>query len=561
MRRSIAALRRQGTLGVVAGLLLLLLGAAAGLAPLLLSGPAESSDIASALQGPSAAHWLGTDDLGRDNLARVLVATRLSLLLALGAAAIGVTVGLTLGSLALLPRIGSAITAGINVAVAFPGLLLALFFATIFGLGEVSAMAAVGLAMAPGFARLMHTLGSRVNELDYVRAAGLLGLTRRRIFRRYVLPNIAEPLIVNSTIAAGSALVVLAALSFLGLGVQSPSYDWGLLLDSNLNRIYTSPASALGPGVAICVAGIAFTLVGECLAQGKGSARHPRSARTDDVRAGGTSEDGGVVVRNLRVRFTDRAGDQLEVVRGISFTIARGERVGLVGESGSGKSATALALAGLHGVNAQVTADVLTIAGCDVTAPLTRDQQRRLKERVGVAFQDAMRAFNPAMRVGVQVGEAELSGTRKWRLASATARMASFKVPAPALRARQYPHQLSGGTLQRAMTAMALAADPHLLIADEPTTALDVTVQSLALATLTDGLDRSGAAMLFISHDIAVVSQVCERVLVMRDGQIVEDLAAADLCLRAQHPYTRLLVQMARELEGQLVAEGESIGS
>ena len=134
MRRSIAALRRQGALGVVAGLLLLLLVAAAVLAPLLLSEPAERSDVASALQGPSAAHWLGTDDLGRDNLARVMVATRLSLLLALGAAAIGVTVGLTVGSLALLPRIGSAITAAINVAVAFPGLLLALFFATIFGL-------------------------------------------------------------------------------------------------------------------------------------------------------------------------------------------------------------------------------------------------------------------------------------------------------------------------------------------------------------------------------------------------------------------------------------------
>ena len=322
-------LRRQSPLGMVALILLALLAATAIFAPLFLDGAAGRTDVASALQGPSGAHWLGTDDLGRDNLARVLVATRLSLLLALGAAMIGVSVGLVLGGFALVPRAGGMVTAAINVAVALPGMLLALFFATIFGVGSLSAMGAVGLAMSPSFARLMYTLGSKVRELDYVKAAGQLGLSRRRIFRRYVLPNIAEPLIVNATIAAGSALVVLAALSFLGLGVQTPSYDWGLLLDSNLDRIYIAPAAALGPGLAICVAGIALTLTGERLIQ-RGSRGKRQAGVSPSVGIAQRDPlDGGsaVCVKNLSVTFTDREGVKHQVVHEISFTIAPGERV------------------------------------------------------------------------------------------------------------------------------------------------------------------------------------------------------------------------------------------
>jgi ABC-type dipeptide/oligopeptide/nickel transport system ATPase component/ABC-type dipeptide/oligopeptide/nickel transport system permease subunit len=494
--------------------------------------------------------------LGRDIAARVLVATRLSLALALGAAAIGVTVGLVLGAATPVPRVGGFVTAAINVAVAFPGLLLALFFATIFGVGNLGAMASVGLAMAPSFARLMQTLSAKVRDLDYVRAATLLGLTRRRVFHRYVLPNIAGPLVVNATIAAGSALVVLASLSFLGLGVQSPSYDWGLLLNSSLQRIYTAPASAFGPAAAICFAGIAFTLAGEHALSATATRRNIR--RMSAVRRRGSSPSApgpAASVKNLRVSFVDRSGNEREVVHGISFTVGRAERVGLVGESGSGKSATALALAGLHEDGARVEADELVVVDVDMNRTLGREVQPLLKERIGVAFQDAARAFNPALRVGAQLAEAELTGSRRDRLGRAVQRLASLKVSAPELRARQYPHQLSGGTLQRAMTAMALAADPRLLIADEPTTALDVTVQAVALRTLDEALTRTGAALLFISHDIAVVAQLCDRVLVMKDGHIVEDLPTSALRHHAEHPYTRSLVEMARELDSALSAD------
>lgn len=543
-------LRRRSALEIIAAAMLCVLALVSLVAPLALHGAATTTDVPNALQGPSTEHWLGTDDLGRDIAARVLVATRLSLALALGATAVGVTAGLVLGAASLAPRIGGLITAAINVAVAFPGLLLGLFFAAIFGAGSLGAMASIGLAMTPSFARLMQTLGAKVRDLDYVKAATQLGLTRRRVFRRYVLPNIAGPLVINATIAAGSALVTLAALSFLGLGVQSPSYDWGLLLDASLDRIYTAPASALGPAAAICFAGIAFTLAGE---RAVSVTRAPhRSSGTPTVRRDPSGSGGAGVaasVKNLRVSFIDRSGNEREVVHGISFTVGRGERVGLVGESGSGKSATALALAGLHDDGARVLADELVVVDVAVDGPTGRAHQRLLKERIGVAFQDAAKAFNPALRVGGQVAEAELTGSRRDRLTRATERLASLKVAAPDLRARQYPHQLSGGTLQRAMTAMAMAAEPQLLIADEPTTALDVTVQAVALRTLDEALTRTGSALLFISHDIAVVAELCDRVLVMKDGQIAEDLPTSALRNDARHPYTRFLVEMARQLD------------
>lgn len=527
----------------------LVLAATALVAPLALGHAASAVHVDRALQGSSGAHWLGTDDLGRDLLARVLVATRLSLALALGATGIGITCGILFGAAALAPRIGSTVAAAINVAIAFPGLLSALFFAVIFGVGERGAMFAVGLAMAPGFARLMYTLGAAVLEMEYIGAARLLGLRRGRILLRYVLPNIADALIVNVAMAAGAALVVFAELSFLGVGVQAPSYDWGLLLQSGLGRIYTAPASALAPGVAICAAGIAFNIVGEraasrfVAATARARPVRPRRRPIDRPDSADT-----VRVDGLSISFPGRDGRLHTVVQDVSFVIRRGERVGLVGESGSGKSVTASALAGLLPHPGRATANQLTIGGYDPGVARGRPRRRLLKGLVGIAFQDPSRAFNPVLRIGTQIAEAQAAGTRAQRRARAVEHLDSLKVAAPALRVRQYPHQLSGGTLQRAMTALALTAEPMLLIADEPTTALDVTVQAVALRTLDAALDRTGAALLFISHDIAVVADMCDRVLVMYAGRIVESLPVAELRGGAAHPYTRALLDAVEDL-------------
>ncbi|HZD73354.1 MAG TPA: ABC transporter permease subunit, partial [Actinomycetota bacterium] len=210
----------------VAGLLVLVV-----VAPVVWGDAAARVDTASLRQGPSAAHLLGTDGLGRDVLARVLVATRLSVGLALAASVIAVVVGLLLGVMPVVlgRRAGRLLTAAVNLAVAFPGLLLALVLAVVFGLGARGAVLAIGLAGAPGFARLTQTMGASVAGRDFVAAARVLGVGRLRLLLRHVLPNIAEPLIVNATLGAGAALLAFAGLSFLGLGVQAPAYDWGRL--------------------------------------------------------------------------------------------------------------------------------------------------------------------------------------------------------------------------------------------------------------------------------------------------------------------------------------------
>jgi len=329
------------------------------------------------LQGPSGKHWLGTNNLGQDVFYRVLVATRLSVGLALAATAIGVACGLALGSAPLIVgrRAGRVVTSVINIAVAFPALLLALFFAVIFGVGARGALLAIGFASAPAFARLVRTLSASVAGLDYIAAARIAGVSRFRLLTRHVLPNIGEPLIVNATIAAGDALLSFAGLSFLGLGVQAPSYDWGQLLSDGLQGIYTRPAAALAPGVAVVVAGLAFNLFGEALASGLGvSSRLGRirsalaagaaKARQEEPQASARTDAAGPVLRvlDLEVSFP---GD-IRPVRGVSFTLRRGESVGVVGESGSGKSLTALAVARLLEDPARVCATRLELLGQDL---------------------------------------------------------------------------------------------------------------------------------------------------------------------------------------------------
>ena len=236
--------------GASAGLLLLLVLVVAVLAPVLWGGRADTAHTDRILEGASGEHWVGTDNLGRDILARVLVATRLSVGLALAATVIAVVIGLVLGTAPLLlgRRAGRLVVAGVNIAVAFPGLLLALFFAVIFGIGMLGAVLAIGFAGAPAFARLTHTLAAGIADRDYVAAARLAGVGRVRLLLRHVLPNIGEPLVVNATIGAGGALLAFAGLSFLGLGVQAPAYDWGRLLQDGLAGIYIHPEGALAPG-------------------------------------------------------------------------------------------------------------------------------------------------------------------------------------------------------------------------------------------------------------------------------------------------------------------------
>ena len=538
-------------------------------APILWTDEANAVDTGNILAGPSADHWAGTDNLGRDIFYRTLVATRLSVGLALGATAIAVVVGLVLGTAAFLlgRRSGRLVSAGINIAVAFPGLLLALFFAVVIGVGATGAVFAIGLAGAPAFARLVQTLVAGIAARDFVSAARVAGVGRVRILFRHVLPNISEPLVVNATISAGGALLAFAGLSFLGLGVQQPHYDWGRLLTDGVGSIYVNPAAALAPGTAVLVAGLAFNLFGESVAKALGVGvvggipalpPVPPAAEVEEVTAEPQHGHADLVldVRDLEVTFPGAHGP-IRPVRGVSFAVRRGEAVGIVGESGSGKSLTALAVSRLVGDPGRVEASRLELLGADLRGADSKAQRRLLGTSLSMVFQDPMTSFNPTQRMGGQLAEVarhHQGMDRKAALERAVDRLRSVRITDPEQRAHQYPHEFSGGMRQRAMIGMGLMGAPALIVADEPTTALDVTVQQQVLDLLAAIREADDVALVLISHDVTVVGEVCDRVLVMYAGKIVEDLPAAELATAARHPYTRALVAAVPDMETDLDA-------
>jgi oligopeptide/dipeptide ABC transporter ATP-binding protein len=551
--------------GVCAGALLLVVLVLMLLAPVLWGTRADHVDTSNLLQGPSAEHVFGTDSLGRDIGYRVLVATRLSVGMALLATAIAVVLGLLLGTapVVLGRRAGRAVTAAVNMAVAFPALLLALFFATVFGVGARGAVLAVGLASAPSFARLTQTMVASVASRDFVAAARVAGVGRLRLVRRHVLPNIAEPLVVNATIGASGALLAFSGLSFLGLGVQPPEYDWGRLLQEGLGRVFIHPSAAAAPAVALVLVGLALNLVGETVAKGlapRSTAARPSTppAPRQPTRpeasapAGSTHPQrvGVLDVRDLHVSFPTADG-WATPVRGVSLTISSGEAVGVLGESGSGKTLTALALARLLEEPASVRADRLRFLGVDLLTTDPATERELLGGAFPMVFQDPMSSFNPTRSVGRQLAEVseEHHGmSRRDAWSRAVDRLRQVQVAEPERRAGQYPHQFSGGMLQRAMIGMGLMGDPVLVVADEPTTALDVTVQREVLALLTRLRGDEQLALLLISHDVSVVREVCDRVLVMYAGRIVEELPA-DRFAEARHPYTRALLAAVPDLD------------
>ncbi|MBV2155104.1 dipeptide/oligopeptide/nickel ABC transporter permease/ATP-binding protein [Kitasatospora sp. SUK 42] len=519
--------------------------------PLVWGAAADRPDPSVVLQGPSGAHPFGTDNLGRDLLARVLAATRPSLLLALAATAIGAGAGVLLGASTAVvgPRARRLLAALINLLLAFPALLVALFLAVVFGAGAGGAVLAIAVAGVPGFARLAQTLAAAVAGTDHLASARVLGLRRHRLLWRHVLPNIAEPLLLSVTTAAGTSLVALSGLSFLGLGVQPPGYDWGRLLNQGLDRIYAQPLPALAPGLAILYAAVTFQLLGEVLAGGvarRGPASRPPRP---PVVSSGPAEEGLVLqVEDLGVELPTPEG-VIRPVRGVSLSLRPGEIVGLVGESGSGKSLTALAIAGLLPERARVSHRTLRLLGADLAAMTPRQRDHHLATGLAMVFQNPASALNPSLRISTQLTEAarvHLGMRHAEALREASEALRRVALPPSLLRAR--PHQLSGGQRQRVMIASGLMVRPDLIIADEPTTALDVTVQR-QITELLSGLRRdTSAAVLFISHDIALVSGFCERVLVMYAGAIVEALPADRLATAARHPYTRALVASVPDL-------------
>ncbi|MBK1783538.1 dipeptide/oligopeptide/nickel ABC transporter permease/ATP-binding protein [Prauserella cavernicola] len=550
--------RLRWNAALIAGTVLLVVtGVVVTIAALTMLESAEglSPDIA---QPASAAHWLGTDDFGRDLFARALVGAQASLLMALAATAISMTAGVLIGTAIWTAprRVREFALRIVEITVSYPELLVAVVLAAILGAGRWQLVVAVALANIPATARLAANLSGSIHQRDFVTTARLTGVPRRALISRHLLPNMAEPLLIQVAAAFSTGLVAMSALSFVGLGVQTPDYDLGRLLADALPAIYSRPIEVVGPTLLILVLSIGAMLIGDGLA----AAADPRVNRTAPRTPPATTEprqrdsadapepaesSAPVQVRDLVVRRADGT----PLVHGVSFDIGRGEILGVVGESGSGKSLTALSLSRLLPEGLTAEASRLRVAGVDLLGRTTR---RELADAVAMIYQDPGTTFNPALRMGSQLTEV----LRVHRGKSAreareiiTGLLEDVHIVDPPRLLRSHPYELSGGMRQRAMIAAALAAEPSLLIADEPTTALDVTVAAGILRELERIRDETDTATLFISHDLGVVEELCDRVLVMKDGVIVEELSAEQLRSgEVTDPYTRMLLESVPRL-------------
>jgi oligopeptide/dipeptide ABC transporter ATP-binding protein len=549
MRRNIPLV--LGSTGLAAVLVLAVLGPIIwGDQAVALGGPSR--------EGPSDAYWLGTDALGRDVFARTMAGTRLTIVTSVIATAVAVGLGVLIGSAVWLsgPRVREVSLRVIDVMISYPAIILALMVVAIIGASPTATVVAIGVAGCPSFARLTANLAGSVAGRDFIPMSRAVGVSPWRLLMRHFLPNMAEPLLILVSVAFASVLTALSGLSFLGLGVQAPGYDWGSLLGSGLGSLYTNPSEAVGPAVMIVFTGLCAGFIGDGLAA-KSSRRptlrrRPRLPTYVDVAP--APETSLLHVDRLSVVSPDGSA----LIEDVSFDVADGEIVGVVGESGSGKSITAMTIARLLDVSLHSDAAALRLGDLDL---LTTTDRKRLATEIGIVFQDPNSSFNPALKLGGQLTETlrrHLAVDRTAARERAAEQLRAVRVTDADNRLTQYPHELSGGMRQRAMIAAALLTRPKLLIADEATTALDVTVQADVLSLLREINERSGTSMLFISHDIGVVSALCHRVLVMYAGRVVEELSVADLRAgHARHPYTRALLAATSTLGddvGQLAA-------
>jgi peptide/nickel transport system permease protein len=562
--RNRAAVAGLAVLGLV--VLAALIGPFAGL-----PDPARTALGARLLPPLAHGHLLGTDHLGRDLLARLVEALRTSLGIAAAAtllsAAVGGVLGLTAG---YAGRATDAATMrGVDILMAFPYLLLALALIAALGPGLFNALLAVAVVNIPFFTRSVRGVTVALRERDFVAAARLSGLSPPGIVALEILPNVLPTMITLGATTLGWMILETAGLSFLGLGAQPPAADLGSMLGEGRTVMFIAPHVTLVPGLSILVVVVALNLVSDGLrdlidprlAAGALARPLPRTAvdapgpaaaDSGPAEAGPADPAGDLLaIRDLEVRFAARGGD-FAATRGVDLSIGAGERVGLVGESGSGKSVTALAVLGLVPTPpGRIAGGRILFDGDDlVRTPLAALTALRGR-RIAMVFQDPASSLNPLMPVGAQVAEVL---RRHEGLSPRAARdravdmLGRVRLPDPARIARARPHELSGGMRQRVMIATALACAPDLVLADEPTTALDVTTQARILDLLSELCRDQGSGLLLISHDIAVIAQTCARVAVMYAGEVVETGPTDAVVRRPLHPYTQALLACAPRL-------------
>jgi peptide/nickel transport system permease protein len=525
--------------------------------------------------GPSGAHWFGLDSANRDIFTRLVYGARWSLVIGLGATLLALVAGSVIGSIAATSRkaVDETLMRLLDVVMAFPGIALAAVLVAVFGGSVPVLVSAIAFLYMPPVARVVRANVLAQYGEDYVVAEKVIGARTPHILLRHVAINCAAPVLVFCTVMVADAIVFEASLSFIGAGVRPPSPSWGSVIADGKNMVLLGGWWAtVFPGLLILLTVLALNILSEGVTdawaapaarraetrrQDKDALETPRPGTGEIVELPGLAEaatrlrerarplpDGEPVlsVRNLAIGFEGRHNG-VDIVDGISFDVRPGEVLGLVGESGCGKSLTALTVMGLEPRGARIRGRI-QFDGQDLLSLGRADRRRLLGHDMAMVYQDALSSLNPAMTIKSQLKQLVRRGGRR-----TPAELLELVGLDPARTLSSYPHELSGGQRQRVLIAMALSRSPKLIVADEPTTALDVTVQAQVIQLLLRLRAELGFALILVSHDLALVADVTDRVVVMYGGQIVETGVTADVVDAPAHHYARGLLGSVLSLE------------
>jgi peptide/nickel transport system permease protein len=534
-------------------------------------GPNVTDLMAANAKPFTAGHLLGGDSAGRDILDRLIWGSRQTVIAVLIVVVVSVALGVVTGLIAGFYRgrfeRGSRFVS--DVVLALPGVVLLIALYALTGPNVAAAMIVFGVILAPTYFRLVRSIVIGVRNELYVDAARVVGLSDVRIVGRHVLWAVRAPVIIATSFVMAAGIGIEAGVSFLGLGDPTSS-SWGVVLQTSFNGIYNNPGGIVWPALVVTISILALILLGNALSDAlQSSARAktlpPRQRRkvlsqsrslvetlppTDSALVG-SADDVILSIRGLRIAYPVGEDAIREVVHGVDLDLRRGETHGLVGESGSGKSQIAFATLGILPPGALILGGSVLLDGEDLMADAARMRAARGR-RIGYVPQEPMSNLDPSFTIGAQL----LYGLRAARpMPKARAKdllsnlLVRVGIDDPARVMRLYPHQISGGMAQRVLICGAMAPDPDIIVADEPTTALDVTVQAEVLDLLRGLIEERGLAMILVTHDLGVVADICDVVSVLKDGNIVEHALVERIFESPREAYTQQLLASSRAVE------------
>jgi peptide/nickel transport system permease protein len=517
----------------------------------------EDQDFTAVLSGPTAAHWLGTDELGRDLLSRIFASAAGTLGTSMITVIVAVGLGTVLAMLAAAAgeRVEAVISRVTEIMMSLPGTVIILAVIGAVGTNIPLIMAILGVLISAGIYRVMLGQAKSLQSQLYVDAAKVDGVSSMGISLRHVLPGLTTTIVVQSALIFAVGMLIQAGLAFIGFGPPIPQPSWGGMIQSASQHVYDAPWLMVPTGAVLALTVLAANAIGNALGKAPNAAashlpsaaiRRRRAAAAAAATAAETKLDEGPAPGVLSVRGLSVGVDGgTPLVTDVSFDVEQGTVLGLVGESGCGKTMTALSLLGLLPSGVSATGGRILWNGRNLASAAERDMEGIRGRDIALISQEPMRALDPMFTVGYQL-TAAIRRLRNMGNAEARAEALSLLEKVGIVDAgrilRTYPHQISGGMAQRVAIALALSGHPRLLVADEPTTALDVTVQAEILSLLRSLVKDTGMSVVLVTHDLGVVADICDNVAVMYAGQVVESGRTASILDNPRHPYTLALL-------------------